>query len=115
MRAKTIFEKIIDREIPANIIYETDRVFAFHDIAPQAPVHVLVIPKTHHSRLAEVPETDEILLGALLLGATEVAKICGIDKTGFRVVINNGPDASESVPHLHVHVLGGRQMGWPPG
>jgi histidine triad (HIT) family protein len=114
-REKTIFEKIIDREIPARIVWENDRALAFHDIQPQAPVHVLVIPKTHHPRLAAVPEGQEALLGALLAGAAEVARLTGIESSGYRVVINNGSHGGESVPHLHVHVLGGRPLAWPPG
>ena len=114
-REKTVFEKIIDREIPARIVFENDRVLAFHDIQPQAPVHVLVIPKTHHARLAAVPGDHEPLLGALLAGAAEAARLTGIESSGYRVVINNGPDGGESVPHLHVHVLGGRPLAWPPG
>lgn len=115
MSEKTIFERIIDKEIPAKIVYETEKVLAFHDVAPQAPVHVLVIPKKHYDRVARVPASDESLLGALLLAGVEVAKICKIDQTGFRLVINNGKDGGESVPHLHLHVLGGRHMDWPPG
>lgn len=113
--AKGIFEKIIDREIPARIVHETDRVLAFHDIAPQAPVHVLVIPKQKHERLALVPAEERELLGELLLAVQEVARRTGIEATGYRTVINNGRDAGEAVPHLHVHVLGGRPMNWPPG
>jgi histidine triad (HIT) family protein len=112
---KTIFEKIIDREIPAKIIYETDHVLAFHDASPQAPVHALVIPKKVYPRLAEVPAEEEILLGKLLLAAAEVAKILKISESGFRVVINNGKEAGETVPHLHLHILGARPMLWPPG
>lgn len=112
---KTIFEKIIDREIPAKIIHETGLLLAFHDIAPQAPVHALVIPKKHIARLAEAGDGDQLLLGALLLGAQEVARKLNLLESGFRLVINNGVDGGEAVPHLHIHVLGGRHMEWPPG
>lgn len=112
--AKTLFQKIIDREIPAKIAYEDDQCIAIHDIAPQAPVHVLVIPKTHFPRISEVPADKQDLLGHLLLTANAVAKKLQLSK-GYRIVINNGPDGGESVPHLHVHVLGGRALSWPPG
>jgi histidine triad (HIT) family protein len=115
MADDTIFSKIARREIPATIIHETDDILAFDDIDPKAPVHVLVVPKRHIARIAEARGDDEALLGQLLLGAQQVARIKGIEESGFRIVINNGPDGSESVPHLHVHVLGGRKMGWPPG
>ena len=111
----TIFEKIIAREIPAKIIWEDDDVLAFHDVNPQAPVHVLIVPKRAISRLAEATESDQSLLGKLLLVAGELAKKLGIEQSGYRVVINSGPDAGESVPHLHVHLLGKRALAWPPG
>ncbi len=111
----TLFEKIIAREIPARIVHETDDVLAFHDIQPQAPTHVLVIPKKVISRIGEACVSDDTVLGRLLLAAAEVARKLGIDKTGYRLVINHGKDAGESVPHLHVHLLGGRPMAWPPG
>jgi histidine triad (HIT) family protein len=111
----TIFEKIIAREIPAKIIWEDDEVVAFHDVNPQAPVHVLIVPKKTVSRLGAATEKDRALLGKLLLVAGELAKKLEIDKSGYRVVINNGPDAGESVPHLHVHLLGKRALAWPPG
>ncbi len=112
--AKTLFQKIIDREIPAKIAHEDDQCIAIHDIAPQAPVHVLVIPKTLFPRISEVPADKQALLGHLLLTASALAKKLQLSK-GYRIVINNGPDGGESVPHLHVHLLGGRALGWPPG
>ncbi|HEY6169655.1 MAG TPA: histidine triad nucleotide-binding protein [Verrucomicrobiae bacterium] len=111
----TLFEKLIARQIPANVVYEDDQVFAFHDIKPQAPVHVLIIPKKPIVRVAEAGAEDQASLGHLFLKAADVAKKLGLDKTGYRLVVNNGPDAGEAVPHLHVHILGGRRMGWPPG
>ncbi len=111
----TIFAKIIAKEIPARIAFEDDRCLAFHDVHPQAPVHILVIPKKEISRVAASTVEDEALLGHLIFVAQTVAKNEGLHDTGFRLVINNGPDGGESVPHLHVHVLGGRAMDWPPG
>jgi histidine triad (HIT) family protein len=111
----TIFEKIAAREIPAKIVWEDDDVLAFHDVNPQAPVHVLVVPKRVIPRLAEATETDEPLLGKLLAATRTVAEKLDLLKSGYRVVINSGPDAGESVPHLHVHVLGKRPLSWPPG
>ncbi len=111
----TIFEKIIAREIPAKIIWEDDDAVAFHDVNPQAPVHVLIVPKKVIPRLNDASENDSKLLGKLLLVARDLAKKLGIEKSGYRVVINSGPDAGESVPHLHVHLLGNRALAWPPG
>jgi histidine triad (HIT) family protein len=113
--AQTLFEKIVSREIPATIVYEDDLVLAFHDIKPQAPTHVLIIPKKPIPRVAEAKPEDHKILGHLLLKAAEVAKLVGLSQTGFRLVFNNGPDAGEAVPHLHCHILGGRPMAWPPG
>ena len=110
----TIFEKIARREIPANIIFENDDVIAFHDVNPQAPVHILVVPKRVIPRIADASDSDADLLGMLLLAARDVAKQLKME-SGYRIVINNGPDAGETVPHLHVHVLGKRQLAWPPG
>jgi histidine triad (HIT) family protein len=110
----TIFERIAAREIPAGIVHEDDDVIAFHDVDPKAPVHVLVVPKRVIPRLANATADDQALLGKLLLTANRVAEQLQLTN-GFRVVINNGPDAGESVPHLHVHVLGKRQLAWPPG
>ena len=111
---KTLFEKIITREIPAAIVYEDDLVLAIRDINPQAPVHVLIFPKKVISRIGEAKTDDRELLGHILLKAAEVAKKLDL-KSGYRLVINNGADGGESVPHLHVHILGGRHMAWPPG
>ena len=113
--SKTIFEKIIAREIPSDIIYEDDLVVAFRDIKPQAPTHVLLVPRKPIPRIAEATPEDHRLLGHLLLKAAEVAAKLGLKPNGYRLVINNGPDGGESVPHLHCHILGGRSMGWPPG
>jgi len=110
----TIFEKIIAREIPAKIVWEDDDAIAFEDVNPQAPVHVLIVPKKVIPRLAEAKSSDGGTLGKLLLAAAEIAKKLGLNG-GYRVVINNGPDAGESVPHLHVHLLGKRALAWPPG
>lgn len=111
----TIFEKIIAREIPSKVIWEDDEAIVFHDVNPQAPVHVLIVPKKVIPRLSAAKETDREMLGKLLLVAGELAKKLGIEQSGYRVVINSGPDAGESVPHLHVHLLGKRALAWPPG
>ena len=134
----TLFEKIIAREIPADIVFEDQHCLAFRDISPKAPVHILVVPKRVIARVAEsgvsdsalhilvVPKrviarvaesgvSDSALLGHLLVTAAQIARAEGIAESGFRLVINNGPDGGESVPHLHVHLLGGRPMAWPPG
>lgn len=111
----TIFEKIAAREIPAKIVHETDDFLAFHDVRPQAPVHVLIVPKKVVPRIAESQNGDEELLGKMLLASREIAAKLGVLETGYRLVINNGSDAGETVPHLHIHLLGGRALGWPPG
>ena len=112
--SKTLFEKIGAREIPAQIVFEDDLVLAFRDINPQAPTHVLIVPKQPIPRIAEATPDDQKLLGHLLLKAAEVAKQLNLPN-GYRLVINNGPDGGDTVPHLHVHILGGRHMAWPPG
>ena len=112
---RTLFEKIVAREIPASIVYEDDLVIAFKDVNPKAPVHVLIVPKKVIPRLADAAGPDHAVLGHLLLKAAEVARQLNLVQSGYRLVINNGPDAGESVPHLHCHILGGRQLGWPPG
>jgi histidine triad (HIT) family protein len=111
----TIFEKIVARQIPASIVYEDDDLLAFRDLHPQAPVHVLIIPKRPLTRIGAAEDTDADLLGRMLLASRLVAKQEGVFDSGYRLVINHGPDAGESVPHLHLHLLGGRAMDWPPG
>lgn len=111
---KTLFQKIADREIPAKLIHEDAVCVAFHDISPQAPVHVLVVPRKPIARVAEAAAEDQATLGHLLLVAAQLSRQFNLTK-GFRIVINNGPDGGESVPHLHVHLLGGRALSWPPG
>ena len=113
----TLFEKIIAREIPASIVYEDEHCAAFNDINPQAPIHVLIVPKKPVPRIGEAEAEDQALLGALLLAAQRVATSVGVNSTdkGFRLVINNGRAGGEAVPHLHVHLLAGRDLGWPPG
>jgi histidine triad (HIT) family protein len=115
METKTLFEKIRDREIPAEILHEDEDCLVFRDISPQAPVHVLVVPKRVIARVGAATPEDAELLGRLLLVAGAVARQLGIADSGFRLVINHGEDGGESVPHLHVHLLGGRPLGWPPG
>ena len=112
---KTLFEKIVAREIPATIVYEDELVLAFRDTKPQALTHVLIIPKKPIPRIAEAAPEVHKILGHLLLKAAEVAKNLGVSQSGFRLVFNNGPAAGEAVPHLHCHIIGGRQLGWPPG
>ena len=110
----TIFSKIIRREIPADIVYEDDLALAFKDVNPQAPVHILVIPKQPLAKLADAEPEDLEILGHLLLIAKRVAQEVGLSN-GYRVVINNGDDGGQTVYHLHLHILGGRYMKWPPG
>ncbi len=111
----TLFEKIAARQIPADIVHETDDVLAFRDIDPKAPVHVLIVPKRCIPRVGEAAATDHAVLGNLLLAAGEVARKLGVLDSGFRLVVNHGRDAGESVPHMHVHLLAGRALAWPPG
>lgn len=111
---QTIFSKIIRREIPADIVYEDDLALAFKDVNPQAPVHILVIPKKPIPKLDNAEFQDEALLGHLLLTVKRVAEQAGLTD-GYRLVINTGSDGGQTVYHLHLHILGGRQMAWPPG
>jgi histidine triad (HIT) family protein len=112
---KTLFERIIAREAPGRIVYEDDLVVAFHDVRPQAPVHVLVVPRKPIPRIGLAQADDQVLLGHLLLKAAEVARQLGLSEDGYRLVLNNGRDGGETVHHLHCHLLGGRPMRWPPG
>lgn len=112
---KTIFEKIRDREIPAEIVYEDEQCFCFHDISPQAPTHLLLVPKKLVPRLTGAENADGELLGHLMLASATIAREQGFADSGYRVVINNGPDGGEEVPHLHLHLLAGRPLQWPPG
>ena len=115
MSENTIFDKILRREIPAQIVHEDEAVLAFRDIQPQAPVHVLVIPKkklSHFSDLASAPAED---VAAFFSSIAKVAQQLGLEKNGYRVVINNGRDAQQSVEYIHAHILGGRALSWPPG
>jgi histidine triad (HIT) family protein len=111
---KTLFQRIIDREIPARIEHEDEYCIVIHDIHPQAPVHLLIIPKKVIPRIEAATAADQPTLGHLFLVAGQLAQKLGLTN-GFRLVVNNGPDASESIPHLHVHLLAKRKMGWPPG
>ncbi len=110
----TIFQKIIDRQIPADIVYEDDLCLAFRDIHPQAPTHVLIIPRKPIPSLAHATDDDQALLGHLLLVARDLAVKLQLPN-GYRTVLNSGPDGGQTVDHLHVHLLGGRALGWPPG
>ena len=114
MADQTLFEQIINRDIPATIVYEDEHCIAFNDINPQAPVHVLLVPKQCIDRIANAQKDDQRLLGHLMLKAGEIAETLGI-KDHFRLVINNGEDVGQTVFHLHIHILGGRPMSWPPG
>jgi histidine triad (HIT) family protein len=114
MAAKTIFKKIIDREIPADILYEDSQCMAFRDIDPRAPTHVVVIPKKEIASINEIADTDEQIIGHLYTVIRDLAKKLGL-VNGYRVVVNCGPDAGQSVDHIHLHLLGGRKLTWPPG
>ncbi|MBW3539411.1 MAG: histidine triad nucleotide-binding protein [Planctomycetes bacterium] len=114
MTEKTIFSRIIEREIPAEIVHEDDDSLAFRDVNPQAPVHVLVVPKRPIPSLADLDAADAELVGHLFVVARQVAEQLGL-ANGWRAVVNCGPDGGQSVDHLHVHILGGRKLSWPPG
>ena len=114
MAQKTIFQRIIDKEIPANIVYEDDRCLAFHDVAPQAPTHVLIIPKKSIASVSTIADDDADLIAHLWLVIRDLANQLNLG-SGYRVVVNCGRDVGQSVDHLHFHLMGGRQMTWPPG
>jgi len=111
----TIFKKIIDKEIPADVVYEDDLCLAFRDIDPKAPTHIILIPKKEIPSMAEVSENDKELIGHLYLVASKIAKDEGISDLGYRLVVNTNNEGGQEVSHLHIHLLGGRQMTWPPG
>ena len=113
--AQCPFCRIVRKETAAKIVFEDERVLAFEDIRPQAPVHILIIPKKHFDSLAGAPEGSEGLLGELLLRAREIAGKKGIASNGYRIVLNTGPESGQQVFHIHFHLLGGRPMSWPPG
>ncbi len=110
-----LFCRIVTREIPAEIVHENDHVIAFRDVRPVAPTHVLVIPKRHLEAVREAQDSDAELLGQVMLGARDAARALGLVSGGYRVVMNNGEDAGQTVFHLHAHVIGGRTLAWPPG
>jgi histidine triad (HIT) family protein len=110
-----LFCSIVAGEIPATIVFQNDELLAFRDINPQAPTHVLVIPRVHREDPGELTTDDEALMGRVIRAASDIARQEGIAESGYRLVVNAGPDANQTVPHIHVHVLGGRAMGWPPG
>ncbi|HUR77305.1 MAG TPA: histidine triad nucleotide-binding protein [Acidimicrobiales bacterium] len=115
MADNCLFCKIVDGEIPATVVVDDDQVMAFRDLNPVAPTHVLVIPKRHISAADQIGPDDAAVLAAMFVAAKQAAAVDGVDQTGYRTVFNVGDDAGQSVPHLHLHVLGGRQMSWPPG
>lgn len=115
MKKDCIFCKIADRSVPSSIVYEDENVLAFNDLKPQAPVHVIVIPKKHIERLSELGEGDPDTAAAIVHAANRIAKDKNISDSGYRIVINCNTDAGQEVFHLHLHLLGGRKMGWPPG
>lgn len=115
MSTKTIFKRIIDGEIPADLVYEDEYCLAFRDVRPQAPVHVLVIPRQEIPSLSRATDADSELLGRLLTAVRRVASQLNLDSSGYRVVMNNGRDGGQTVDHLHMHLLGGRALDWPPG
>ena len=115
MKSDCLFCKMVSREIPSNIVFENDSVLAFRDIDPKAPTHILVIPKKHIQSINELGPDDQSLAGEILLAAKTIAKAEGIETSGFRTVFNTNDDGGQTVFHIHMHVLGGRRLSWPPG
>ena len=113
--SKDLFLKIINRQVPADIVYETDEVLAFRDINPQAPVHILVIPKQHIATTDDLTEDYEVIAGKMIIAAAEIARREGLSEKGYRLVMNCKEHGGQMVYHIHMHLLGGRQLGWPPG
>jgi histidine triad (HIT) family protein len=113
--SECLFCRIIEGEIPSKKLFEDDRIIAFRDINPKAPTHILIIPKSHFASLEEVPADREGLLGHILLKAREIARDEGVSESGYRIVLNTGPDSGQDVFHIHFHLLAGRRMTWPPG
>lgn len=113
--ADCLFCRIVRGELPAKVLFENERLLAFEDIRPKAPVHVLVIPKAHIASLNDAPDGAEALLGEILLRARAIAREKGVGESGYRIVLNTAPDSGQEVYHIHFHVLGGRRLGWPPG
>jgi len=115
LKENCIFCKIVKREIPSKVVFEDNKILAFEDIKPQAPVHIVIIPKNHIERLSDITEANLRVIGELVLAAGLLAKEKNIQESGYRVVINCNRDGGQAVFHLHLHLLGGRQMAWPPG
>ena len=113
--SKSIFTQIIDREIPADIVFENDLAIAIKDINPQAPVHILIIPKKHISTINDIKESDKVIVGELFMIAKNLAKEYGIDRDGYRTIFNCNEHGGQTVYHIHLHLIGGRQLSWPPG
>ncbi len=115
MAADTLFDKILRKEVPAEVVHEDEEIMAFRDINPQAPTHVLVIPKTKFESFADLAEADPEEVGRYIRGVARVARELGLDESGYRVVFNTGPQAQQTVHYIHAHIIGGRQFTWPPG
>ena len=115
--SSTIFDKIVSKELPSDIVYENDKILAFRDVNPQAPIHILIIPKSKEnlSGLGEANESNQQILGHMMVKCAEIAQLVGIKDNGFRIVINHGKNGCQSVDHIHIHLLGGEQLTWPPG